>query len=158
MAKHNGSTPFADNQLTRLVVESANQVWHVGRGAYTRAGSEGGRLVGGLLNIGGRFDREAKSRVYEVRGSAREALKRLESAVLHRIARTLNALQVPTARDVHELNARVESLQKAVVQLERRIAEQAESKPAARTQRKAAAGKKRTARKSTARTGGLKES
>jgi poly(hydroxyalkanoate) granule-associated protein len=154
MAKHNGSAPFADNQLTRLVVESANQVWHVGRGAYIRAGSEGGRIVGGLINIGGRLDREAKSRVYEVRGNAMEALKRLESAFMHRVARTLNALQVPTARDVHELNVRVESLRKAVVLLERRLAEQAASKPAARSRRKPAAGKQRATRKVTARAGG----
>jgi poly(hydroxyalkanoate) granule-associated protein len=154
MAKHNGSAPFADNQLTRFVVGSANQVWHVGRGAYSRAGSEGGRIVGGLINFGGRLDREAKSRVYEVRGTALEALKQIESAFMQRVTRTLNALQVPTARDVHELNARVESLQKAVVLLERRLAEQVASKPAARSRRKPPAGKKRATRKVTPRAGG----
>jgi poly(hydroxyalkanoate) granule-associated protein len=131
MARQNGSGSLADNQLTRLVVGSANQVWHVGRGAYTWAGSGGGRLFGGLMNLGGRLDREAKSRVFEARSSAAGAWERLESAFVQRVARALNALQIPTARDVRELNQRVESLQKAVVALERRAAEAAAAEAAA---------------------------
>jgi polyhydroxyalkanoate synthesis regulator phasin len=146
MASNNGSKPFTDNQLTRLVKESANQVWHVGRGAYSRAGSEGGRLVGNLLSIPGRIDREAKSRVVGARDSATEAWDRLESAFVHRVARALNALQIPTARDVHELNSRVEALQKAVVALERRAAQAAERKPRAKASAKAGARKKTAAR------------
>lgn len=146
MASNNGSKPFTDNQLTRLVKESANQVWHVGRGAYSRAGSEGGRLVGNLLSIPGRIDREAKSRVVGARDSATEAWDRLENAFVHRVARALNALQIPTARDVHELNSRVEALQKAVVALERRAAQAAERKPRAKASAKAGARKKTAAR------------
>ena len=131
MAKQNGSGSLADNQLTRLVVGSANQVWHVGRGAYAWAGSGSGRLVGGLVNLGGRLDREAKSRVFEARSSAAVAWERLESAFVQRVARALHALQIPTARDVRELNQRVESLQKAVVALERRAAEAAAAEAAA---------------------------
>jgi polyhydroxyalkanoate synthesis regulator phasin len=147
MAKHNGATPFVDNPLTRLVRGSASQVWSVGRGAYSLAETEGSRLVDGLLSIGGRIDRGAKSRVYEVRSSASEAWDRLESAVVHRVARTLNSLQIPTARDVHELNARVEALQKAVVALERRAAEAA--RPAAPM--RATRGKPAVRRKPAAR-------
>lgn len=125
MAKQNGSRPLTDNQLARLVVGSANQAWQAGRGAYTWAGTGSGRLLGGLLSIGGRIDREAKSRVFEARNSATETWERLESAFVQRVARALNALQIPTARDVRELNQRVESLQKAVVALEKRAAEAA---------------------------------
>jgi poly(hydroxyalkanoate) granule-associated protein len=125
MAKQNGSKPMTDNQLTRLVVGSASQAWQAGRGAYTWAGNGSGRLLGGLLSIGGRIDREAKSRVFEARNSATETWERLESAFVQRVARALNALQIPTARDVRELNQRVESLQKAVVALEKRAAEAA---------------------------------
>jgi poly(hydroxyalkanoate) granule-associated protein len=122
MADNNGASPFTDNQLARLVRESAHQVWQVSRGAYSRAGSGSSRLVDGLLSIGERIDRGAKSRVFEARTSATEAWDRLESAFVHRVARALNALQIPTARDVHELNSRVAALQKAVVALERRVA------------------------------------
>lgn len=123
MAKQNGSKPLTDNQLTRFVVGSASQAWQAGRGAYTWAGTGSGRLFGGLLNLGGRLDREAKSRVFEVRNNATDAWERLESAFVQRVARALNALQIPTARDVRELNHRVESLQKAVIALEKRAAE-----------------------------------
>lgn len=140
MARNNGMQPSADNQLTRLVRGSANQVWDAGRGAYSRAGTQSGRLVGGLLNLGGRLDREAKSRVFEARTSATEAWERLESAFVHRVGRALNALQIPTARDVKELTQRVEALQKAVVALERRAAQ---APPARKTR---APRKKATAR------------
>src|SRR6056297_798084 len=123
MSKNNGGKSLADNPITRLVRGSANQVWHVGRGAVSLAETEGGRLVGGLLNIGGRIDRGAKSRVYEARSSATEAWDRLEDAFVHRVARALNALQIPTARDIKELNGRVEALQRAVLSLERRAAQ-----------------------------------
>ena len=142
MAKDNGGVPFAGNQLARLVRDSANQVWDAGRGAYTRAESGGSRLVGGLLSMGGRLDREAKSRVFEVRSSASETLDRLEDAFVQRVARTLNALQIPTSRDVNELNRRVEALQKAVVALERRAAAQAAAaRPPAAARGKRAADK-----------------
>ena len=145
MASNSGGTPFAENHLARLVKASASQAWHVSRDAYSRAGAESSRLVGGLLNIGGRIDRKAKSSVFEARNSASEAWSRLEDAFVHRVARALNALQIPTARDVHELNSRVAELQKAVVALERRAAQAA---PPARSRRKPAArsGKKAVAR------------
>lgn len=142
MAKQNGDKPFADTQLTRRVMKSANLVWDAGRGVYSRAGSESSRLVGGLLNIGGRIDREAKSRVFDVRNNATEAWDRLESAFVHRVARALNALQIPTARDVHELNDRVEALQKAIVALERRVAASAAATPRAPQARRAGAGRR----------------
>ena len=145
MAKNNGSNPPAGNQLARLVKGSASQVWQAGRGAYSLAGSEGSRLVGSLLNIGGRIDRGAKSRVFEARGSAVEAWERLESTFVQRVAQALNALQIPTARDVHELNRRVEALQKAVVALERRAAAAAAQPP--RTAARKPAARKPVARK-----------
>lgn len=146
MAKKNGGAPFANNQLTKLVKGSANQVWHAGRGAYSRAGAGSERLVGGLLNIGGRIDREAKHRVFEARTSATEAWERLEKAFVHRVARALNALQIPTARDVQELNRRVAELQKAVIALERRTAQAARTPRAAPARAKAGPRKKPPAR------------
>jgi poly(hydroxyalkanoate) granule-associated protein len=120
MARTSGGRPFADYQLTRMVRASAYQAWHAGRGAYARVDSESSRLVASVQSIGERIDREAKSRVFEARASAAQAWDRLESAFVHRVARALNALQIPTARDVHELNSRVAALQKAIVALERR--------------------------------------
>lgn len=147
MASNNGGTPFAENHLARLVKASASQAWHVSRDAYSRAGAESSRLVGGLLNIGGRIDRKAKSSVFEARNSATEAWSRLEGAFVQRVARALNALQIPTARDVHELNGRVAELQKAVVALERRAA-QAAPPAASRSARGARGARRKPAAKS----------
>ena len=147
MGKQNGSSPLTDNQLARLVADSASQVWNVGRGAYSRAGAGGSRLFGGLVNFGGRLDREAKSRVFEARSTATEAWDRFEAAVAHRVARALNSLQIPTARDVHELNRRVADLQKAVVALERRAAEAAAATPKAPRRSTAPTRTRKTARK-----------
>lgn len=128
MAKQNGSSPLTDNQLTRLVKGSAQQVRQVGRGAYSRAGAGGSFLFGNLVKLGGSLDREAKSRVFEARNSATEAWERFETAFVHRVARALNALQIPTARDVKELNQRVADLQQAVIALEQRAAKAAAPK------------------------------
>lgn len=155
MAKQNGSSPLTDNQLTRLVKGSAQQVRQVGRGAYSRAGAGGSFLFGGLAKLGGSLDREAKSRVFEARNSTMEAWERFETAFVQRVGRALNALQIPTARDVKELNQRVADLQQAVTALEQRAAEAAAPKkppprarrvapkkaaPAARARRKKAGG------------------
>lgn len=152
MSKVNGGKGAAQNPLSRLVRGSANQVWHMGRGAVSLAETEGGRLVGGLMNIGGRIDRGAKSRVYEVRSSATEAWDRLEDAFVHRVARALNALQIPTARDIKELNGRVEALQRAVVALERRAAQaQAQALEAEQRSHTARPGPRAGTRKSSAK-------
>jgi RES domain-containing protein len=133
MAKQNGEQHGYAGHSTPLVRSSAS--------AGSRGSGTGdGGLVGNLRTIGGRIDREAKSRVYEARSSASEAWDRLESAFVHRIARALNSLQIPTARDVRELNQRVVALHKAVEALERRVGEAAPAEPG----RKAAARKKTT--------------
>ena len=68
---------------------------------------------------------------------------------MHRVARALNALQIPTARDVKELNARVTDLQKAVVLLERRAAEAAAAEANKAAVKKAAPKKRRATAKKT---------
>lgn len=145
MASNNGGPPSAGNPLARLVKASATQVWQAGRGAYFVAGSESSRLVGSLLGMGGRIDRTAKRRVVGARDTATQAWGRLENAFVQRVAQALNALQIPTARDIHELNSRVASLQRAVIALERRAAQappQARGKADARGKRTARSRKK----------------
>jgi polyhydroxyalkanoate synthesis regulator phasin len=158
MAKASNGNPLTDNQLTRLIRGSANQVWHAGVDVYSRAGQEGTRLVDTLFGLGERLDRGAKSKAVGVRDSASAVWERLEDAFVQRVARALNALQIPTAQDVHELNERVQALQQAVVALERRAAKMAPPRRKA-TRRKASArraGKSTgTARQAPAR-GGVK--
>lgn len=141
MASNSGGPPSAGNPLARLVKASAAQVWQAGRGAYLVAGSGSSRLVGSLLDMGGRIDRTAKRRVVGARDTATQAWGQLENAFVQRVAHALNALQIPTARDIHELNIRVASLQRAVIALERRAA-QARGKTDARGKRTARSRKK----------------
>lgn len=117
-----------DSQLARLIF-----------GAYARAQNEGSRLFENLADLGGRIDQEARDRVNGVRTSANDTWDRLEGAFVDRVARALNALQIPTARDVHELNRRVEALSRAVERLERAALAAAASKPRRAAKKKAQA-------------------
>jgi polyhydroxyalkanoate synthesis regulator phasin len=119
---------------------------HAGSHRTSTPGGPGG-LVGNLLAIGGRVDREAKIRVFGARTSAMEAWERLETAFAQRVARALNSLQIPTARDVRELNARVEALQKAIMAIERQAAEAAAPKAQVQARRKATARVRASGRK-----------
>lgn len=160
MAKKQAAGAVTDNPVARFVKDSAHQVWLAGVGAYTRAGEEGGRLFDSLVSLGERIEsgararvdarvRAAESRVHDVRDTASVAWERFEALFQQRVARALNGLQIPTARDIHELNRRVEALQKAVDRLTAEAA--GPGKPAA--SRRKAPARKPAARKARARTG-----
>jgi poly(hydroxyalkanoate) granule-associated protein len=136
-----------DSQLARLISGSAHQVWLAGIGAYARAQHEGSRLFENLADLGDRIDQQARDRVNGVRSSANDTWDRLESAFVDRVARALNALQIPTARDVHELNRRVEALSRAVERLERAAVAAAASKPRRAAKKKARAATRTPRRK-----------
>jgi hypothetical protein len=112
MANRNGGKAAAVNPLNRLVKQSTSQVLHMAR------------------------------IVFEARGFASGAWEQLEAVFVHRVARALNALQIPTARDVHELSRRIEALQGAVIALEQRAAETAARTSKAGTRKNAGRNKK----------------
>ncbi len=153
--KNSSVVSLTDNQLTRLVRESAHQIWLAGLGAYARAEAEGSRFFEGLVAVGERIEQGARDkvqrrvdaaeqRVTDVRQTALLTWDRIETLMEHQIAAALNRLQIPTARDVRELSRRVESLQAAVEKLE---AGSGKSSAAAGSSRKAVARKKTVARK-----------
>lgn len=111
--------------LSRSLVESAQQIWMAGVGAFTRAQGEGSKLFEALvkegMNIekttrqlaGGRVDavRDAmEGRVGAVRGRASDTWDRLEKVFEDRVQRALNRLGVPGREDIAELTARVDAL------------------------------------------------
>lgn len=113
----------------RSVMESANQIWLAGLGAFAKAQEEGGRIFDALVQEGMALEertRQATSgRVKEVRGAvegtvaqvqarANQSWDKLEQVFEERVARALGALGVPTAKDVQELTRRVEQLQATV--------------------------------------------
>ena len=162
------TTPVSltDNQLTRLVRESAHQVWLAGLGAYARAEAEGSRFFEGLVGVGERIEQGARhkvlrrvqaaeQRVTDVRQTALLTWDRIETLVEHRIAAALNRLQIPTARDVRELSRRVEALQSAVEKLESRpgksLSAASTGIPRKKVAKKTVARKKATGRTATGR-------
>ena len=111
--------------LSRSLVESAQQIWMAGVGAFNRAQGEGSKLFEALvtegMNIekttrklaGGRVDavRDAmEGHVGAVRGRASDTWDRLEKVFEDRVQRALNRLGVPGRDDLAELTARVDAL------------------------------------------------
>ncbi len=157
MGGKNSALSLTDNQLARLVRDSAHQVWLAGIGAYARAEAEGSRLFDGLVSVGERIEHGARSQVVRrveaaedrVTGARQTALltwDRLERMVENQIAATLNRLQIPTSRDIRELARRVEALQATVERLE----SERSARPRQTAGRKAAAASRPGARKKTA--------
>ena len=111
--------------LSRSLVESAQQIWMAGVGAFTRAQGEGSKLFEALvkegMNIekttrqlaGGRVDavRDAmEDRVGAVRGRASDTWDRLEKVFEDRVQRALNRLGIPGREDLVALSGRVDAL------------------------------------------------
>ena len=142
--------------LSRSLVESAQQIWMAGVGAFNRAQGEGSKLFEALvtegMNIekttrklaGGRVDavRDAmEGHVGAVRGRASDTWDRLEKVFEDRVQRALNRLGVPGRDDLAELTARVDALSAKAGVAPRKPAVR---KPAAKAKRPAAKAKAAT--------------
>ncbi|WP_146909496.1 phasin family protein [Arenimonas daejeonensis] len=165
-AKSSAGTPSADlqakaEQMSRSIVESAQQIWMAGVGAFTRAQGEGSKLFEALVKEGmtieqttrklatGKVDavRDAvEDRVGVVRERAVDTWDRLENVFETRVQRALNRLGVPSREDLTELTARVNELNGEL----RKISRSAPTKPAKKAA-KPAARKKAPARKPAAK-------
>jgi poly(hydroxyalkanoate) granule-associated protein len=112
-------------QMSRSIVDSAQQIWMAGIGAFTRAQGEGSKLFEALVKEGmsiehstrklatGRVDavRDAvEDRVGVVRERAVDTWDRLEKVFEDRVQRALNRLGVPAREDLADLTARVDQL------------------------------------------------
>lgn len=111
--------------LSRSLVESAQQIWMAGVGAFTRAQGEGSKLFEALVAEGmniekttrklatGKVDglRDAmEDRVGVVRGRASDTWDKLEKVFEDRVQRALNRLGIPGREELAELIARVDAL------------------------------------------------
>lgn len=111
--------------LSRSLIESAQQIWMAGVGAFTRAQGEGSKLFEALVTEGmniekttrklatGRVDaaRDAmEDRVGVVRDRASDTWDRLEKVFEDRVQRALNRLGIPGREELAELISRVDAL------------------------------------------------
>ena len=155
-AAGNGSAELQQRaeHLSRSLVESAQQIWMAGVGAFNRAQGEGSKLFEALVKEGMNIDKSARQmaggrvdavrdavedRVGAARVRATDTWDRLEKVFEDRVQRALNKLGIPGREEVAGLNARVDAL---TAQLRR-----GDSRPAARAAAKPAAKKPAAARK-----------
>jgi len=112
-------------QLSHSLVESAQQIWMAGVGAFNRAQGEGSKLFEALVSEGmniekhtrkmatGRVDavRDAvEDRVAGARARATDSWDRLEKVFEERVQRALNKLGIPGREEIVGLNSRVDAL------------------------------------------------
>jgi poly(hydroxyalkanoate) granule-associated protein len=157
-----GAAGLLDSQLAHTVKESAQQIWLAGLGAFSKAQAEGGKVFEALVREGVSLQRKthaaAEDKISEVTskmtgmaegisGKATQQWDKLESIFEERVAKALNRLGVPSAKDVDALMARIDALSASVAKLSGGAA----SKPAAKAatvKSSARPALKRTARKS----------
>jgi len=135
-----------DSQLASSVKDSAQQIWLAGMGAFAKAQAEGGKVFEALVKEGVSLQRKTQavaeeklgdvtgkmsSMASEVTSKAGASWDKLENIFEERTAKALGKLGVPTAKDVAELQRRVEELSAAVAKLSRTTAKTPATKSAA---------------------------
>lgn len=154
------STKAAHAALTGSVKDSAQQIWQAGLGAFTRAQAEGSKAFESLVKEGVAIQRKtqavAEERISEatnkmstmatdISSKASGQWDKLENIFEERVAKALNKLGVPSAKDVNALIARIDDLNKAVQKLSAKApAPKAEATPAPKTSKPSAPKAKKT--------------
>lgn len=150
-------------QLSSTVKDSAQQIWLAGLGAFAKAQEEGGKVFDALVKEGLSIQRKTQSVAEEkiteatskmthmatdITSKASGQWDKLENIFEDRVAKALNKLGVPSAKDVAALSARVDALSKAQAGNTRTAAKKPVAKAEApATQDKPAAKKRAAARK-----------
>lgn len=126
------STESKNAQLSGSVKDSAQQIWQAGLGAFTRAQAEGTKAFESLVKEGVHIQRKTQAAAEEkiaeatskmtnmatdISSKASGQWDKLENIFEERVAKALNKLGVPSAKDVNALIARIEELNKAVQKL-----------------------------------------
>ena len=105
--------------LGKGIMESAQQIWLAGLGAFAKAQEEGGKVFEALVKEGetiqARTRKLTDEKIAVVAGKAAGTWDRLEQVFEDRVARALGSLGVPSKKDIDKLSKRVAELT-AVVQ------------------------------------------
>ena len=118
--------------ISKTVMDSAQQIWLAGLGAFAKAQEEGSKLFEALVKEGTALDAKTRkfteARVNEARGNvestlgqvrerSQETWDKLEKVFEDRVSRALNRLGVPGRDEVHKLTLRVEELSREIRKL-----------------------------------------
>ena len=130
-------------QLPGSVKDSAAQIWQAGLGAFAKAQAEGTKAFESLVKEGTSIQRKTQAAAEEKISEATNRMSamagdisskasgqwdKLENIFEDRVAKALNKLGVPSAKDVNALIARIDDLNKSVQNLSTKAA--VASKPA----------------------------
>ncbi|MFI5447158.1 phasin family protein [Polaromonas sp. UC242_47] len=153
-------------QLTGAVKESAQQIWLAGLGAFSKAQEEGGKVFETLVKEGLSIQRKTQAVAEEkistatnkmatmatdITSKAGHQWDKLENIFEERVAKALNKLGVPSAKDVDALIARIDELNRNVQKMSAKPAATPKAAPRAAAKsaaRKPAAKRAPVARKS----------
>jgi poly(hydroxyalkanoate) granule-associated protein len=152
LAQNIGAQPNA-----KQVMESAQQIWLAGLGAFSKAQNEGKKAFDTLVKQGAQIEENtrhvaeatietAKAQATKTFEAATGKLDKLEQVFETRVHASLNRLGVLTAKDIEALTAQVAELSEAVRAL---LAQ--EKKTAARPAVKKAVAKRPAAKKPAAK-------
>ena len=137
----------AKPHLASAVKESAQQIWLAGLGAFAKAQLGGGKVYESLMKEGLSIQRKTQASAEEkiseatskmanmagdIQSKAGQQWDKLENIFEERVAKALNKLGVPSAKDVDALIARIDELNKSVQKMSAKA-------PAAKTVAKTAA-------------------
>jgi poly(hydroxyalkanoate) granule-associated protein len=125
-------TAAAKSVLSNSVKDSAQQIWQAGLGAFTKAQVEGTKAYEALIKEGVSFQRKTQSAAEERINEATQKMTnmatdisskasgqwdKLENIFEDRVAKALNKLGVPSAKDIAVLIARIDALNASVQKL-----------------------------------------
>jgi poly(hydroxyalkanoate) granule-associated protein len=130
--KKSKSSKKASVPLSGSVKDSAQQIWQAGIGAFSKAQAEGTKAIEALIKEGVNMQRKTQSAAEEKLSEASSKMSsmatdisskasgqwdKLESIFEDRVAKALNKLGVPSAKDVNALIDRINDLNKSVQKL-----------------------------------------
>ena len=145
-----------NSPLSGAIKDSAQQIWLAGLGAFSKAQEEGGKAFDSLVKEGLSIQRktqavaeerisEATNRVSnmatDISSKAAGQWDKLENIFEDRVAKALNKLGVPSARDIESLMERIDTLSQAVHRLGGKVPAKAATKAPVKAAAKPAARK-----------------
>ena len=144
--------------LAGAVKESAQQIWLAGLGAFSKAQEGGGKVFEALMKEGLSIQRKTQAAAEEkiseatskmanmagdIQSKAGHQWDKLENIFEDRVAKALNKLGVPSAKDIDALIVRIDELNRSVQKMTAKA-------PAARVPAKKAAPARKAAMPKTA--------
>jgi poly(hydroxyalkanoate) granule-associated protein len=159
-----GTSPKPNPDMASSIKGSAQQIWQAGLGSFAKAQGEGGKMFENLVKEGLSVQRKTQAAAEEkiseatnkmagmandITSKATSQWGKLEDIFEDRVAKALNKLGVPSAKDIEALIARIDELNKAVAKLSAKAPAKASASAKAAAPASAKAAAKPAAKKVT---------